>query len=792
MLTGWTRLGAVGALALGGFLVADPFGASSGAQSAAPITIAFVGTDTDPDLSDNGNIVVFASTDLAGVSSVVVHDRLADTTTSIPGSSGGQHPTVSADGCTVGWSVAAADDNEQVEPVPQPIPGTSTTTSTTEAPADVPVQAELLPFQAAGTDAALLVIDRCDPEAVAIGLVPPNPVANFGPAAMSGDGAVVVVSTGSEVLRFDRTADGYAPTASLTPPVEESPVEEPPIQDPPLDELPLAVAESVDVSDDGATVVFAAGPDLDISSGLTVFRTDRVGEVDTVATVATSAHQPSISGDGSTLAYSVIADDPASSTITIRENESVPVALGAGTRPMISRDGIHVVYEMGDALLLRSWTGEGPDAFAQTDTLTLTGPVAPTASGPVIDRYGRTVASDSIAVPDVDTDIMLNAITSDAGFDSDSYQLGSGVVGTDLATTVTFTNDGPASLGVASVAVDGTFTVLAESCTPVIRPGSMCTVEVGFIVQFPEEALGTVSLVPLLAVAEPAPFTTEVVATGQAPPVETSTTTTTTLGSTTGGTTGGSTSGGTTGGSTTGGTSSTTGGSRPPSTTGGRPTTTTTTEAPGAVVFSPTSFDFAPTIIEAGRRTGLVEIVNTTPSAVAVVGVRFEPADSTAFEIVENGCGGQAVPAAGRCAITIAFAPTDTGEQSARLIASLDSGTEVSATIVGMGAPSPTLTVRPGVATTGQVVTLRGVGFPTGLTVELTWSGSISDVAVDETGGFAIPVLVMPNTRSGPAGASVAGQDGRFGDVTATMLVTARTGRLQPSVLDGIGPNISR
>jgi hypothetical protein len=53
-------------------------------------------------------------------------------------------------------------------------------------------------------------------------------------------------------------------------------------------------------------------------------------------------------------------------------------------------------------------------------------------------------------------------------------------------------------------------------------------------------------------------------------------------------------------------------------------------------------------------------------------------------------------------------------------------------------------------------------------------------------------VLVMPNTRRGPASASVAGQVDQFGDVTATMLVTARTDRPQPSVLDGMGPNISR
>ncbi len=86
MLTGWTRLGAVGALALGGFLVVDSFGASSGAQTAPPVTIPYPGLDAAPDLSADGNIVVFSSLDSTGVSSIVVHDRIAGTTVAIPGS----------------------------------------------------------------------------------------------------------------------------------------------------------------------------------------------------------------------------------------------------------------------------------------------------------------------------------------------------------------------------------------------------------------------------------------------------------------------------------------------------------------------------------------------------------------------------------------------------------------------------------------------------------------------------------------------------------------------------------
>jgi hypothetical protein len=208
--------------------------------------------------------------------------------------------------------------------------------------------------------------------------------------------------------------------------------------------------------------------------------------------------------------------------------------------------------------------------------------------------------------------------------------------------------------------------------------------------------------------------------------------------------------------------------------------------------FSPVAFDFAPTIVNAGRRTGLVEIVNSSLRAATVVGVDLVPADAAAFEIVETDCAGQSLPVNGRCSITVAFAPEETGSQSAQLVAALIDGPEISAVLSGTGAPPPTLTVLPGVATTGQVVTLRGAGFPTGLTVELTWAGSVRDVVIDDTGGFAIPVVVMAKTNGGPKVASVAGQPDQFGDVSATMLVTARTSRSQPGVLDGMGPNIGR
>ena len=810
MLTGWTRLGAVGALALAGLLVVDSFGASSGAQTAPPVTIPYPGVDVAPDLSADGNIVVFSSSGQTGATDIVVHDRIAGTTVAISGSNGGEHPAVSGDGCTVAWSVAPAGDNQQIDPETENGSTTTTTTTTTtitttdpgavdptsadpvagdSAPGAVdpvasgPAPAGPASFQAARTPAGLFAIDRCTPDAAVTELVPASNVDEFGPPAVSSDGAVIVVSVGSEVVRFDRTTGGYAPTTAFVPPA----------QDPPGVGPALLVDADVDLSADGSTVVFAGGPDLTVADELTVYRVDRVGAVDTVSAVAESAHQPSVSGDGTIVAYTAVIADPASSTVTIRQNESSPVPLGPGSRPSISGDGNHVVYRSDDALQLSSWIGSAPGAFSQIDTSSLGGPTV-AVSGAAIDRFANTVAYDSAPADGVEADITIISIAADAGFDADTYRLGTGDIGTTLRTTVTFTNDGPASLGVASVVVDGTFRIAAETCTPVVRPGSTCSIDAEFTVEFLEDAFGVLTLTPVSAATDPVPFTTELRALGQTAPVPTPETTTTTP-SGTGGTTGGSTTGfprtSTTGGSRT---TSTTGSTRTSSTTSGTRTTTatTTTVVPGSVAFTPAVFEFAPTIVDAGRRTGLVEIVNTTPNAVTVVGVRLDLADAAGFEIAETDCAAASLPSNGRCSVTLAFAPTETGEQSVQLVASLGSGTDISATIDGVGAEPPTLTVLPGVATTGQVVTIRGDGFPTGLTLELTWSGNTQDVVVDDTGGFAMPVIVLPHTRSGPSEASIAGQTDQFGDVTAEMLVTATSSRSQPSVLDGIGPNIGR
>jgi len=532
---------------------------------------------------------------------------------------------------------------------------------------------------------------------------------------------------------------------------------------------------------------------------MTVFALVVEGADTTTTPVLTSATAPTVSGDGT---FVVGSAGPAGSTVMLVDRTADPLApidLGPGRRPAISADGNHVVFEEGANIAVVSRTGQGEAPFETTQRTLLSSTIAPTRSGPVVDQFGTTVVSDrgidSQTTP-ADTDIAITELGADASFDAEMFDLGSGDVGTVLTTSITFSNRGPASIGVASIGVDGAFTIADDRCGLVIRPGTTCEVDVSFRVERLQDAFGIVTLIPT-SFGVPA-FTTDVAALGEAPAVSIpSTTSTTTPGSTTGGSsTGGTTSstGGTTSGSTTGstrGTTSTSGSST--SGTRGATTTTTTTVAPGAgVSASPAAFDFAPTIVDAGRRTALVEIVNNGTAAITVIGVRLDPAEAGSFQIVETTCSEASIAVGARCEITLSFAPTATGDQSVSVVVSLEGGTDIIVPVTGIGAPSPTVNLIPGVATLGQVVTVSGAGFPTGITLDVTWASTVAQVVVDDAGTFNLPVVVMTHTQSGPATVSIAGQTDLFATATGTLVVTETTDRSGPSVLDGVGINIGR
>jgi hypothetical protein len=761
MMSKWTRVGAVGAMVLSTVVAADAFGVSRGAQTADAGGIEFLGTDSTARVSDDEQMVVFGSVDAAGVSSIVIHDRRAGTSTLVADSGGGVNPSISGNGCIIAWSTTGVF--EVIEPL-----GVADPPVTGHAATGHPEQVLVAP-------ATIQAIDRCldgmpiaTPtrfESVAV-----EDAAVLGPPALSSVGAAIAVSSGDAILRLDLddpSGEGdfqYAITSTFDAVVD--PTEE------------VVTSNSLGISADGTLIVFASGTNPADIESFSV--SSHAGGI--VTQILAAATDPSVSDDGLVMAARratgiVVAD---LSTAPV-----VPVAIVDGVRPEVSGDGNHVVFETDSGISVASWIGRGARLFETFATASVAATIGPSVSGPTISRLGSLVLNDlatPIAEVGTETDIALFPIAADASFDSELTDLGSGDLGTLVTAGVTFTNRGAASFGIAELTVDGTFKIAADGCGVIVRPGVTCTIQVEFTVERLENAFAMVKITP--AVVGAANVTTLVTALGVAPIVLSPTTTPS-------GTTGGSTTGGSSGGTAT--TGSTTGGSttRGSSTTGGNATTTSTT-VPGAdVKFSPATFDFAATIIDAGRRTGLVEIINSGTRPITVVGVRLEPADPGPFEIVETTCVGESVPAGERCGITIAYSPTEIGTQAVQAIASLD-GAELTAAVSGTGASAPTLAVVPGVATLGQAVTLTGAGFPTGLTVELTWAGEQRQVVVNDAGLFALPVVVLPKIRSGPAEASVAAQIDQFGDVSTTMLVTQTSDRLSPTVLRGVGINVSR
>lgn len=182
--------------------------------------------------------------------------------------------------------------------------------------------------------------------------------------------------------------------------------------------------------------------------------------------------------------------------------------------------------------------------------------------------------------------------------------------------------------------------------------------------------------------------------------------------------------------------------------------------------------------------------MNTSSAAVDVTGVRLEPVEAVAFEIVSTTCADAPLQPSGRCRVTVGYTLGVDGPQTAQVIATLEDGSEVVATITGLELV-PELTVWPDRATTSQVVTVSGVGFLPGATVDLDWGGAIHRVDVDAEGTFDVPVVVPATERTGVMVAEVAPGDIRADAVSTTMLVTSATTRRGPTVIESLGPNVA-
>jgi hypothetical protein len=215
------------------------------------------------------------------------------------------------------------------------------------------------------------------------------------------------------------------------------------------------------------------------------------------------------------------------------------------------------------------------------------------------------------------------------------------------------------------------------------------------------------------------------------------------------------------------------------------PTVTSTTAVVSLPVFEPAAFEFAPTIVDVGVRTADVVLVNSGTEPITISLLEMQPADS-GFAVDVATCEGE-LAASQQCTVTASFAPTVAGDNTANLVATLADGRVLRSALRGIGASAPVLSVLPGVAANGQVVTVFGGGFPAGAIVEFSWNdGQVkSNITIDDVGVFARTFVVLPNTETGPVDVLVVGQADLFGDTKVSVLVTDHGGQSSTAVLGG-------
>jgi hypothetical protein len=792
----WALEGAIAAIVVAGIGVVGAFGAPSGAQEPAPPSAISDGPLDLADaadgnrslaISDDGAVVAYDTGSATADNRVVVRDRVTGTTILAVA---GARPALSADGCTVAVSTSTTS-------------GASGATTTTLTAHDL-----------CASDPARVV-------ATAAGKVIAQP-------ALSADGSIIVWSRGGAIARHVDTGSGYAVDATFTPAIPAGEV----------------AGDNVDVSADGAVVTFEVVP-----TGGTTDQTEVwVWDDSTTAAAAigdANAHRPTISGDGRIVAVqsgdvSLVGTDapvPLTPFVAAYDRDRAETALVAeeAWRPVLSSDGHHVVYRQADDLVVAWWGAGQPFESVGHRSLgrTLLVDDAPAPDAPLasISAHGRWTAfdgDDGATVSDDDTDDdgtwVWVAEERPAG-GGEAVDLGTVAIGDTLDTSVTITNDSSAGAALdGAVIVDSPFSVVSTTCaTPVgtpappdgpffvLQPGASCTARVRAVtsvagaitagVGFPVAGEPGVVLTASLRATVTAPSstsseppTTPVVSTT---PVASTTIPQPTLPVGTAPTrppvfnlprsSGGFPSSGGSGSSSSSGSS----GSSPSgsSESSGSATTTTGSSTPG---FDPPKFEFAPTIVDSGVRTATVTLVNPTVDTLSVVDVAIDPASAaaTSFSVDASACSGTALPGGAACAVDVTFAPVATGDLESAVLASFGDGSLARGELSGFGAEPPVLTVVPGVASNGQVVSVIGAGFPAGATVELSWDGvrEVEHVEVSDIGDLAHTLIVLPHTPRGPSTVIVLGQDGLFGDVSAEVLVTNNSSRPGSVVMRGLSP----
>ena len=560
--------------------------------------------------------------------------------------------------------------------------------------------------------------------------------------ALSFDGSTVVWSTGREIRRYERagSADPFVRTDTFD--VSSSPMPS------------IVTGRSIDISADGGTVVFVAGPGTEAfaptpgnvyawQASVPREEPELLSTTPTGEPGAADSGSPTISNDATFVVYeSSSVDLAATAGIELsapfvvgidRTAETAQVLVDDATAPAVSADGFHVAYRRDGSIRVLS-SAEGTTDDVGDDELAAAEPVGSLA----ISQHGRWLVFAS-AVDLRTSTASATSVETPAVWAVDRASSNPAVVDTTTTTTTTTTT--------SSTTISTTVPPTSSTTVAPTSPGGDTTStmpEVDTSTTVPATTLPALPVIDRFPVVPgafprvptPRPFTP------RPAPLQSS------------------------------------------------PTRSTIAPTLSATA---TPATFEPTIVNAGRRTQPVTLFNATPSSIAVGAVSVDPAGP--FSIVSDGCVGPSLAPAGSCAVEVQFAPIDLGAASAVVTFRLGDGSAVTATLVGDGVPEPTLDLLPAVAGAGQTVTVFGAGFPPASTVELTQPGvAISQsVVVDPDGTFAHVVVVLPNTPTGPVLLAVAGQVDRFDDVDAELLVSSRGATSDGAALrSGVGTSSRR
>ena len=553
---------------------------------------------------------------------------------------------------------------------------------------------------------------------------------------MSFDGSTIVWSAGTEIRRYVLDPiDGVHELADAFAPVSDAPASD--------TAPPIVTGPDVDVSADGTTVVFTAGPGdapyepLPANVYLWSSLTPDV-DPEVVSTMPSGdpgpadSTSPTITADASFVVFESASLDLA---VVGGATPIVPFVVGVdrtagtaqilvddATRPALSADGNHVVYQRGDGIRVLS-----SDGTTTTDERIAELADAQPVGRLSISQHGRWLIFASAT--DLAAEPLDPTATPETPIDAQDAEIDPEEFPTDppeVTPSVWAVDRRSSEVEVVDTTTTTTTTTTTVPTTPPTTPPATppTTDEVAALPTVPGTTVPATPIIPRFP---------------------------------------------------------STGGSFPtvPATTVPRRSSSTNTSrtfepvVPDVSPFaSPVAFD--PTVVDAGRRTAPVSLTNATTSTLRVSSVTVEGAG--VFSLVADACSGIAIAPAASCSVEVQFTPIAVGFAAGSATFQLDDGSVVTAALSGEGVAAPTLDLVPAVAGAGQTVAVFGAGFPAGSTVELMQPGvaSAASVIVDADGNFVHVVVVLPRTPTGPASLTVNGQLDAFDEVSAELLVSTR------------------